>query len=411
MKRKNKGLLYFRTILSIFVLIFMLGGCKKVTILPNGEEMASSDAEKQDTTPPTLILAKSTLITEADTTLSFKDVCKELEIIATDITDVTFTLEIMDGPATVTVDKNIYLADEGESRYCVTATDEFGNVSKAEFSIIATEATYPVFDEALLEGVWLTVGDEEFNFTELITAIDKKDGNLPVMIDESGVDRKEEGKYVITASTIDSDGREASIEVPVDVVDMSYIDTEKKAMIFTMLLEQGEADEVENSLWSQELGNKYNIPGEHIKGGFSTEPPSIEQLPQETQLSVQEVEGYKDDWAQQMFAKVNEYRMQNGVQALSWEESLVDGSKTRASEIVESFSHTRPDGSMPNSLGANGENILSGYITPGEVEDSFNAWINSADHKETILDTDFHSTAISCYCINGKSYWVQLFKF
>jgi uncharacterized protein YkwD len=80
---------------------------------------------------------------------------------------------------------------------------------------------------------------------------------------------------------------------------------------------------------------------------------------------------------------------------------------TRAKEIVNTWSHTRPDGSLVTDVdGINGEN-LSRYCNTasGTIE----SLMNSPTHRDNILKASYTNGVIACYVFNGKCYWVNLF--
>ena len=82
----------------------------------------------------------------------------------------------------------------------------------------------------------------------------------------------------------------------------------------------------------------------------------------------------------------------------------------RAEEIIETFSHTRPDGTdcFTALEGIHywtaGENIALGHRTPEQV---MQAWMNSPGHKANIL-RDHYTHLIVGYDADAKA-WVQLF--
>ena len=86
----------------------------------------------------------------------------------------------------------------------------------------------------------------------------------------------------------------------------------------------------------------------------------------------------------------------------------------RAQEIVECWSHTRPDESNVTALAKEyglsysvlGENLGKGYSSPDAV---VNAWMNSAGHRANILSGNKSRIGVGIYSCNGKTYWVQLF--
>ena len=89
--------------------------------------------------------------------------------------------------------------------------------------------------------------------------------------------------------------------------------------------------------------------------------------------------------------------------------------RVRAEELVEAFSHTRPDGRYFSTVFAehgityrySGENIAWGQKSPEEV---VTAWMNSAGHRANILNAKFTELGVG-YRQNarGVNYFTQLF--
>ena len=136
--------------------------------------------------------------------------------------------------------------------------------------------------------------------------------------------------------------------------------------------------------------------------------------PQESNDIPQGDEGngnYNLEMAQAAFAAVNEYRVNNSLSALTWNDTLYENSKVRAAEISDSFSHTRTNGescftAFTVSYSHAGENIASGYTTAQAVADG---WWNSEGHRSNILNGSFSQASVACYYANGRYYWVNLF--
>lgn len=113
---------------------------------------------------------------------------------------------------------------------------------------------------------------------------------------------------------------------------------------------------------------------------------------------------------------VNAARAQNGKSPLTLRDDLTDVAQLRADEIVQSFSHTRPNGSScftaikeaGISGGDMGENIAAGQSSPASVMDS---WMNSEGHRANILSDKYSSIGIG-YVKSSSGYghyWVQMF--
>jgi len=150
-----------------------------------------------------------------------------------------------------------------------------------------------------------------------------------------------------------------------------------------------------------------------------TIPPQTVSTPQvilpQTSTAQQTVPSASTDFKQAVVDLVNAERAKAGVGALAVLPSVEEAAQVRASELIISFSHTRPNGTscftVLSELGvgysASGENIAAGQKTPQAVMES---WMNSSGHKANILNPDF--THIGVGYAEGGNYgtnWVQLF--
>ena len=133
------------------------------------------------------------------------------------------------------------------------------------------------------------------------------------------------------------------------------------------------------------------------------------------QVVVTRGEPDSSNFAEEVLELVNIERARAGVAPLRLSEELTERANIRAEEIVELFSHTRPDGTSCFTVfqGLNyrtcGENIAAGSSTPAEVVDQ---WMNSPGHRANILNGNFKYLGLGyCYDENGEydHYWVQLF--
>lgn len=107
---------------------------------------------------------------------------------------------------------------------------------------------------------------------------------------------------------------------------------------------------------------------------------------------------------------VNIERQKAGLNPLEYYHAGQSAADIRAAEIIESFSHTRPDGSscftVFDEFNINyrsvGENIAYGYPTPEAVVEG---WMNSEGHRANILNASFTHLIVGY----NNNYWVQLF--
>ncbi|MDR0874680.1 MAG: CAP domain-containing protein [Clostridiales Family XIII bacterium] len=124
------------------------------------------------------------------------------------------------------------------------------------------------------------------------------------------------------------------------------------------------------------------------------------------------------DWdaARNAFDLVNQERISKGKAALVLDSDLMKAARTRAEEIAIKFGHTRPDGTNWNTAPnvhtetKIAENIAAGQISPAEVVNGSNGWINSATHYAALISSDYKSTGLACVNIGGTNFWVQLFS-
>jgi uncharacterized protein YkwD len=119
-------------------------------------------------------------------------------------------------------------------------------------------------------------------------------------------------------------------------------------------------------------------------------------------------------YAEQVLKIVNQERAKEGLSALTTNSTLTAAANKRAQEIVQSFSHTRPNGTSFStvlkefgvSYKSAGENIAYGQKTPQEV---MNGWMNSSGHRANILNSSYNKVGIGVYKANGVIYWTQVF--
>lgn len=139
-------------------------------------------------------------------------------------------------------------------------------------------------------------------------------------------------------------------------------------------------------------------------------------------IDVVVLEAPKDKWKYEVLSLVNQERVRNGLEKLTWGDTCADAAEVRAEEIVTVYSHTRPDGSswdtacIEPSGGYNtyleGENLVVGSsaVSP---ETAVAAWMNSEKHRENILNPNYTKLAVGFYFDQGtqyKTHWSQYFS-
>ena len=126
-------------------------------------------------------------------------------------------------------------------------------------------------------------------------------------------------------------------------------------------------------------------------------------------------------WEYEVLSLVNQERVRNGLDKLSWGDTCAEAAETRAKEIVTLYSHTRPDGrpwstacDSPNENQAyvEGENLIVGSsaVSP---ETTVAAWMNSEAHRANILNPNFTKLSVGFNFdpdTNYKTHWSQYFS-
>lgn len=133
--------------------------------------------------------------------------------------------------------------------------------------------------------------------------------------------------------------------------------------------------------------------------------PAPEVVEETIQTSTAAVTGkYHYDEAKKMLDLVNNYRVQNGLNELTWDTNLEEASKIRAAEASICWAHTRPDGRQWYTVSdyVKGENLAKGYDTAEAV---FEAWLNSPSHKENILWPKFDTMYVSYFETSNGWFW------
>lgn len=144
-----------------------------------------------------------------------------------------------------------------------------------------------------------------------------------------------------------------------------------------------------------------------------TPSPTVEATLAPTVLPTQTIEVSNGgqsmtSMAAQVISEVNEERAKAGLSPLTMSAELTGAACVRANEIVEVFSHTRPDGTKWSTVSsmAYGENIAKGQRSAEHV---MAAWMSSQGHRENILRASYGSIGVCALKVDGVIYWVQLF--
>ncbi len=115
-----------------------------------------------------------------------------------------------------------------------------------------------------------------------------------------------------------------------------------------------------------------------------------------------------------VFRMTNQERINAGLPALTYNPVLEKGALIRAAEIIQSFSHTRPDGTKFYTVFEGlydyrmiGENLAAGFTSASSV---ISGWMSSEGHRANILKEDYTEIGIGIKKDSeGRLYWVQIF--
>ncbi|MBQ6605520.1 CAP domain-containing protein [Candidatus Saccharibacteria bacterium] len=136
-------------------------------------------------------------------------------------------------------------------------------------------------------------------------------------------------------------------------------------------------------------------------------------------ITVTVVEVPVEDWKREVLELVNKERAKVGVGELGWGTTCEAAASIRARELMNLYSHTRPDGSswetacpIPTEGGWSGENLMAGNaaVSPETVVE---AWMNSPDHRKNILSENFTKLSVGFIFdpeSQYKTYWSQYFS-
>ena len=135
---------------------------------------------------------------------------------------------------------------------------------------------------------------------------------------------------------------------------------------------------------------------------------------QNTEITV-EAEESTENYANELFALVNEERAKAGLAPYILDDAVVAAADTRVLELEDIFSHKRSGekhfSTILNESGisftAASETIAAGQTTPAAA---LSAWFESSRHRGHILSTKYTRIAIAHdRNENGTDYWVMLF--
>ena len=115
--------------------------------------------------------------------------------------------------------------------------------------------------------------------------------------------------------------------------------------------------------------------------------------------------------AKEIYEETNKERISAGLPELVWSDELAEAADIRAEEIIDYFSHVRPDGTKCYALGEriHGENIARGPHASGS--EFVQHWMDSPGHRENILRKEFTMMGVGTRYTEMGDTGVQIFGY
>lgn len=150
------------------------------------------------------------------------------------------------------------------------------------------------------------------------------------------------------------------------------------------------------------------------------EPLAIEPTEDQKTRNTEQLYGmppYCSSFEWEMLRLVNKERLSKKLLPLSTFDDLQKSCDTREPEIIQEFSHTRPDGTScstalegtAKNYSSAGENIAAGNQA---ASDTFKQWMNSPGHRANMLSESYSHMGVG-YRYDStalyKHYWLQMF--
>lgn len=145
-------------------------------------------------------------------------------------------------------------------------------------------------------------------------------------------------------------------------------------------------------------------------------PPSDADVPTDSGPVLVPTEGCGDATESAELTLTNAARAAEGVRALACDDLLTRVARAHSQDMCDHayFSHTDLKGgnfadrivAAGGRLGAGGENIARGQLTPEAVHTS---WMNSPGHRANILAGEYGHVGIGYVACGGDPYWTQVF--
>lgn len=308
-------------------------------------------------------------------------------------------------------DNNVFTISEGDIKMIITIND-LNTMKIGETEYIAID------DKNVNHKIMVSVKDTQFpvikgkdNFeiklgdiidiNKELKANDPVDGELDLIFDLPKLDEAKEYKVKVLAK--DANDNETIKNITIKVKDSPVVDNKLES---------------ENETSKPVADNKPASNNETSKPKVDNKPkPDVTPQPTiqpeiEPQPSIEPVELIATSNSKQitdMINAINRDRINIGLNPLTVSEELSRAASVRTLELLESFSHTRPDGSSFSTVSNQvyGENIAYGSRDGNITHERF---MNSPGHKNNILNQRWNIVGIAQVVPEGMpAFWTVLF--
>lgn len=298
---------------------------------------------------------------------------------------------------------NIDTKKVGKETIKLSVKDSNGEIQEFECKINIVDTTKPEI-KVTKEKFEITVGDK-VNLLENVSAKDNIDGDLEVKIDGK-YDINKEGEYKLEYKAEDKSRNKVEKEFTLKVNKKAEVKTDtsnKKNEVKTNASNKRTQTKQTDSKTNNNTKTNTNT---NKTGNTSSKTTTNNNNSQKT--STKSTSSYQS--AKGILSLVNNERSKEKVGDLTWSSALEQAAKTRAKEISQSFSHTRPNGSNFYTVSnlAYAENIAKGQTNINSVN---NAWKNSSGHYKNMVNAKYKTMGAACCIVNGQYYWVELFGY
>lgn len=259
---------------------------------------------------------------------------------------------------------------------------------------------------------------EQVDLLQDVTSKDSIDGELEVKVDgeyELNIPGEYKLKYVSQDKSGNVQEKEFTLKIIAKEVVNNNSDNNKNNTIEKMNTSNVNSnDTTNNSTNSKQVTTSNNDSNSTTNKNVSTtsrgstnssnktvnssdKASSNSNITQITKES-EETGSFLQSEAKSMVSMINNARKEAGSGELVWDSNLEYLAKTRAKELVNSFSHNRPSG-------AKAENIAYGIKSASTL---FSKWMGSSTHQKNMMRASYTKVGIAKYVNNGICYWVLL---